>query len=268
MKGSIKARSDLLRATASSFCEALLDPPPPAELIAKYFTSVSPRITEHGPEWAQSSLPFLAKTFTGPAGCEEYFSALSRTLKMQMGRDTFPNAQGYIVDSEATVGDSRLKGAVSVVGKATFESIETGKRWHEQFSYRFSGFDVTGNIGHWEIWADPLSAWVAVHGIGRLPPRNLPGASLASTSETVDECNGAEGAALTTRIDMLEDDLVNLMGKSHIITPEIQDRGFKNSDQIYDIKRDIENSKTWIAVTFFFLSLAVVLLGVAVIVNV
>ena len=39
---------------------------------------------------------------------------------------------------------------------------EAGKEWDEEFIYRFSGFDEEGKIGWWEIWADPLSAWVAV----------------------------------------------------------------------------------------------------------
>lgn len=53
---------------------------------------------------------------------------------------------------------------VSVKGKATFKSIETGKAWEEEFIYRLSEFDEDGKIGHWGIWADPLSAWIAVGG--------------------------------------------------------------------------------------------------------
>jgi hypothetical protein len=86
-----------------------------------------------------------------------------------MDKQTIPPLAGYVVDAKATVGDSQCgdgnmqrKGAVSVVGKASFTSIKTGKQWREQFIYRFSGFDEIGRIGHWEIWADPLSAWVAV----------------------------------------------------------------------------------------------------------
>ena len=73
---------------------------------------------------------------------------------MHMLEDTFPAAEGFIVDTASN--------AVSVVGKATFESIKTGKKWDETFIYRLSGFDDDGRIGHWEIWADPLSAWDAV----------------------------------------------------------------------------------------------------------
>jgi hypothetical protein len=51
---------------------------------------------------------------------------------------------------------------VSVVGKGRFASKKTGKGWNEKFIYRFSDFDSQGKIGHWEIWADPLSAWEAI----------------------------------------------------------------------------------------------------------
>ncbi|KAF8851081.1 hypothetical protein BDZ45DRAFT_601974 [Acephala macrosclerotiorum] len=162
-----KNRETQLRETASSFCQALLQtpPPPPPDLIRQFFgkvprpslrPSIAPRITEHGPEWARSRLPFLSKTFTGHQECVEYFTLLGQTLKMHMGKDTFPPVEsgGYVVDENAG-------GVVSVVGKARFESVMTGKAWDEEFIYRFSGFDSSGKIGHWEIWADPLSAWVA-----------------------------------------------------------------------------------------------------------
>lgn len=84
---------------------------------------------------------------------------------MHMGKDTFPSVEsgGYVVDENAIAeGDEGCEGGVvSVVGKARFESVKTGKGWDEEFIYRFSGFDGEGRIGHWEIWADPLSAWVA-----------------------------------------------------------------------------------------------------------
>jgi hypothetical protein len=119
-----------------------------------YF-SASPEITEHGPEWSRSRLPFLAKTFTGREGCGEYFQIMTDVLEMHLPNDAFPKAEeGFIVDAQA--------GMVSVVGMGTFTSKKTGKAWDEQFIYRFSEFDNEGKIGHWEIWADPLSAWDAV----------------------------------------------------------------------------------------------------------
>ncbi|EDU50664.1 hypothetical protein PtrSN002B_008062 [Pyrenophora tritici-repentis] len=145
----------LLRETTHSFCRALIAPPPPSDLLAQYFSSW-PRITEHGPEWSRTRLPFLAKTFAGREGCEEYFKLMTDVLEMALPDDAFPGKEGFIVDAEA--------GMVSVVGKGRFTSRKTGKGWDERFIYRFSGFDNEGKIGHWEIWADPLSAWEAVGG--------------------------------------------------------------------------------------------------------
>ncbi|KAF2088255.1 hypothetical protein K490DRAFT_73207 [Saccharata proteae CBS 121410] len=147
-------RAELLRTRAHAFCKTLLSPPPPPQLLAQYFTPQNPEITEHGPSWATTKLPFLGQTFTGVDGCVSYFSLLSETLKMQLSGDSFPGPEGFIVDAEANM--------VSVVGGGRFESVRTGKSWTERFAYRLSGWDEDGKIGHWEIWADPLSAWVAV----------------------------------------------------------------------------------------------------------
>jgi hypothetical protein len=94
---------------------------------------------------------------------------------MKLERDAFPDSSkgGYAVDAEAeTEEDMDLgkkegksgKGVVTVVGKGLFSSLRTGKAWEEKFIYRFSAFDEEGRIGYWEIWADPLSAWIAVGG--------------------------------------------------------------------------------------------------------
>lgn len=145
--------STTLRKVTSEFCAALLSPPPLDELLSQYF-SANPKITEHGPEWARDRLPFLAKTFTGKDGCEEYFKLMSSTLAMSLDKDAFPEAKAFSVDADA--------GVVTVTGKGYFSSQKTGKGWDEQFIHRFSEFDENGKIGHWEIWADPLSAWIAV----------------------------------------------------------------------------------------------------------
>lgn len=165
-------RSSQLRQRASAFCSAFLDLPsnPPPKLLSEHFTSSSPRITEHGPSWASSKLPFLGRTFTGKDECLEYFSLLSKVLAFEPSKDTFPGPKGIVVDADAVGPEDKVdhwgcgKGVVSVVGKATFRSIGTGKSWDEQFIYRLSGFDEEGRIGHWEIWADPLSAYMAVEG--------------------------------------------------------------------------------------------------------
>lgn len=150
-------RSTTLRTQAHAFCIALFSPPPPPVLLSTHFTS-HPKITEHGPTWAQTLLPFLGKTFTGHAACEQYFTLLGQILEMDLPPDAFPGPEAFIVDAEANM--------VSVVGKARFKSKATGKAWDEEFIYRLSEFDGEGRVGHWEIWADPLSAWVAVGGGG------------------------------------------------------------------------------------------------------
>ena len=147
------SRGNTLRSTTYAFCHALVSPPIASDLLRDYFSD-SPKITEHGPEWSQSRLPFLGQTFRGKQGCEDYFKRLGEILEMDLAKDAFPEPKGFIVDGES--------GMVSVVGKGRFTSRKTGKGWDEQFIYRFSEFDEHGKIGHWEIWADPLSAWDAV----------------------------------------------------------------------------------------------------------
>lgn len=148
-------RSDLLRRKSHEFCQALLAPPEnPLNLIQLYFVPKGAKITEHGPKWCTDRLPFLAKTFreiSGDDSCETYFKVLSETLKMHMTKSTFPAPEAFLVDADAVVEgeDGRTRGAVSVVGKAKFESVQTGKSWEEQFIYKLSGFDDVGRIGHW-----------------------------------------------------------------------------------------------------------------------
>ena len=156
----------VIRKMAHDFCRALILKSP-TEVLDEYMVS-EPKITEHGPEWAEKRLPFLGKTFEGRKGCDQYFKLLSETLKMDLNENSFPDLSGCSADAraEARTGADELisetVGTVSLVGKGRFTSLKTGTSWEERFIYRFSGFDSNGRIGHWEIWADPLSAWVAV----------------------------------------------------------------------------------------------------------
>lgn len=203
------ARATLLRTNAHAFCKALLSPPPPKDLLARFFvSSPSPRILEHGPHWAAKRLPFLGKAFEGGDACAKYFELLAQTLKMQLDESSFPGLEGFVVDLEgdALAGRGKVasggsaaggvkglwtgarkeggnglwspagrssagggssssavgKGAVTVVGRGTFESVKTGRKWEEEFVYVLSGWDGEGKFASWEIWADPLSAWLAV----------------------------------------------------------------------------------------------------------
>ncbi|KAI9720373.1 MAG: hypothetical protein M1812_002879 [Candelaria pacifica] len=171
MQGSSTTRSHLLRSQAQAFCSAFLKGTSPTETLDTFFTS-SPKITEHGPSWATSRLPFLGKTFHGRRSsssgaekgstCDDYFELLAATLSFHPNEDTFPPAEGFIVDPGTNVAGGSGSGAVSVVAHAKFASVAAGTAWEEDFIYRLSEFDEQGNIGHWEIWADPLSAWMAV----------------------------------------------------------------------------------------------------------
>ena len=75
-----------------------------------------------------------------------------------------PASERFVVDAEA-LGPGREtggRGVVTVKMRARFESIKSGRGWEEEFVYVLSGFDDEGRIGRQELWADPLSAWVAV----------------------------------------------------------------------------------------------------------
>ncbi|KAK4635635.1 hypothetical protein CLAFUW4_01591 [Fulvia fulva] len=178
-----QTRRSQLHSRAQAFCDAFLDLSnnPPEKILSDHFTHTgTPKITEHGPAWASKRLPFLGRTFSGKAECLEYFSLLAKTLEFQPSADTFTSQGSIVVDDRASVneGDNRSEpsgvanrpstsgsmGVVSVKGKGTFKAVQTGKAWDEEFIWRLSEYDEDGGIGHWEIWADPLSAWVAVGG--------------------------------------------------------------------------------------------------------
>lgn len=53
---------------------------------------------------------------------------------MHMGKDTFPGVESgeWVVDEKARLDGEKIDGGVvSVVGKARFESVKTGKAWDE-----------------------------------------------------------------------------------------------------------------------------------------
>ncbi|MCJ1286038.1 hypothetical protein MMC26_005380 [Xylographa opegraphella] len=143
----LQARSSLLRLNSYAFCQAFLESKQPSEILDTHFTS-RPKITEHGPLWATSRLPFLGRTFRGrkdgghastdssSSTCDDYFSLLASTLSFHPDKHTFPPSSDLIVDASA--GEN---GVVSVVAHAWFASVVTGKSWEEDFIYRLSEFD-------------------------------------------------------------------------------------------------------------------------------
>lgn len=153
-----------MRSTAHAFCEAFTSGSPPSHTLDKYFTS-NPKILEHGPKWANLRLPFLGIKFQGRRSqgsstatsrrtCDDYYDRLTATLSFHPDENTVPPKEDLMVDAE--------KGTVTIKLHAKFASVKTGKDWEEDFVYVLSEFDEEGKIGSQELWADPLSAWVAV----------------------------------------------------------------------------------------------------------
>ena len=167
-------RVNIMRSTAESFCNAFVSGSAPTHMLDKYFTS-NPTIHEHGPSWAIKRLPFLGKTFQGRrqsetrsgsssttgTTCDDYYDLLTATLSFHPTEQTLPSSEHFIVDADASSPDGGSKGAVTIKLQAEFKSIKTGKGWEEEFVYILSDFDEDGKIGRQELWADPLSAWVA-----------------------------------------------------------------------------------------------------------
>ncbi|KAL8693799.1 MAG: hypothetical protein Q9218_001447 [Villophora microphyllina] len=172
-KPSIKEPISNLVRTTHAFISAFVAGDPPRETLDKFFTPKA-NLYEHGPEWAQKRLPFLARTFHGRASdydhvdgksLDDYYEILSSVLKFNPLPNTIPPLDNFAVDE--------AKGVVTVKLSGMFESVKTGRRWEEQFVYvvQFKAKDEKGGEGdgkkerkimYLDIWADPLSAWVAV----------------------------------------------------------------------------------------------------------
>ena len=96
---------------------------------------------------------------------DDYYTHLASTLRFKPTPTTLPPLSAFNVDKE--------KGVVSVVLEGGFESVRTGRGWVERFVY-FCLFEEGGEgegnggqgrrIRRLDLWADPLSAWVAVGG--------------------------------------------------------------------------------------------------------
>jgi hypothetical protein len=157
-------KAQAMRDTAEAFCKAFIAGSPPSETLDKHFTSDA-KILEHGPTWATTRLPFLGTTFQGRSSqkfanaelkntCDDYYALLASVLSFHPNDDTMPPKEGFMVDPE--------RGTVTIKLHAKFASVRTGKSWEEDFVYVLSGFDENYKIGSQELWADPLSAWMAV----------------------------------------------------------------------------------------------------------
>lgn len=163
-------RAEAIRTAAQSLCKAFAAGESPYKTLDTYFTR-DPQILEHGP--LIPSLPFLGTAFSGrrrsdsssPSSslssskkqettCDDHYDLLTSMLSFRPDDQTVPPRERFFVDAE--------NGAVTVRLHTRFASVKTGKSWEEDFVYVLSEFDEDARIGRQELWADPLSAFMAV----------------------------------------------------------------------------------------------------------
>lgn len=142
----------------SEFCQHFVSGSSPGILLDAVFTTQTPRIHEHGPEWARQKLPFLHKQWLGRGDgsdtTDQYFNMLGQTLRFFPAEDTIPAAKSFVVDPFNESGMIRAK--------CKLQSVATDVSWEEIFVFSFAEFDDKGKIALLEIWSDGLSAWNAV----------------------------------------------------------------------------------------------------------
>lgn len=170
-ESNLGSRESTLRSVAQEFCKAFIyGGTAPPQLLSQYF-SASPQILEHGPEWITERLPFAGQQFEGRRSasspgnektCDDYFDLLGATLSLQPHENSLPEQDCYVVDSQTKYGGAAQPGAVVVRAHARLGCAHNDSTWEEHFVFILSQFDEEGKIGKLEIWADNLSAWVAV----------------------------------------------------------------------------------------------------------
>ena len=159
-----ETKAHSIRDTAEAFCKAFIAGSSPAEILDNYFTT-NAKILEHGPAWAADRLPFLGTKFQGRRiqkfsntslknSCDDYYDLLTSVLSFHPEENMLPPKEEFMVDPK--------RGTVTIKLHAEFASIRTGKSWVEDFVYVLSEFDENHKIGSQELWADPLSAYMAV----------------------------------------------------------------------------------------------------------
>jgi len=171
---TFSSRSSQLRQRAVDFTTAFVDITKglgsPQDFLSSQFSS-DPRITEHGPAWAQSVVPIFDKTYRGHEDCTEYFEILGGAFTCHFTDGSFPGPKEVVVDTESEGPDDEVgkaRGVVWLSGHGSFTNNNNGKTFKETFAIRLSGFDEHAKIGHWEFWGDTLSAYAAVEGWSQL----------------------------------------------------------------------------------------------------
>ncbi|GAA5896073.1 hypothetical protein JCM5296_006236 [Sporobolomyces johnsonii] len=126
------------------------------ERFCSYFSSASPVCLEHGPSVAE--LPFLGKPFKGHDAIAQYYALITSVLK----------GYGSAFDEKdlwIRVEEGDQKATAVWTGEADWGVQGTGKKWHEAVVWKFelgkSSEEGKWKFERWEVWADPLSAYLA-----------------------------------------------------------------------------------------------------------
>ena len=122
---TFSSRSSQLRQRAVDFTTAFVDVTKglvsPQDFLASQFSS-DPRITEHGPAWAQSVVPIFDKTYRGHEDCTEYFEILGGAFTCHFTDGSFPGPKEVVVDTESEGPDDeagKARGVVWLSGHGT-----------------------------------------------------------------------------------------------------------------------------------------------------
>ncbi|TDL23173.1 transcription elongation factor S-II [Rickenella mellea] len=135
-----------LQSAAQAFCNAFAAKQPLDRLLDYFSSSEIPFAYEHG----LPILPFTGSKYEGTDGIRKYFETIASLLSYEN-----MSFSDYIVDAEV------LK--VSVRGQARFTWSSTSTSWQETFTYSLR-FDQNLKVVTYEVWADPLAAYLASKG--------------------------------------------------------------------------------------------------------
>ncbi|GAA6055705.1 hypothetical protein JCM3770_001030 [Rhodotorula araucariae] len=129
---------------------------PPATFRSHFTSSRPPVCIEHGPA-GHPELPFLGEPFEGGDRILHYYDLIGRVLKGKGSQ--FTEADLLIKER----GNGRAR--VVWTGEAVWSVAATGKEWQEAVVWLFEMEREGGKwrIATWEVWADPLSAYLASH---------------------------------------------------------------------------------------------------------
>ncbi|OLL22630.1 hypothetical protein NEOLI_000256 [Neolecta irregularis DAH-3] len=145
---SVISRADHIFALTQSLCSSFAAKKPFTAILSHFTETQEPVIIEHC-SIKIPQLPFLS-TFRGPQ-IAEYFELLAELFE-------FEDMKFY--DWTLDVESER----VCVKATAKFTWKKTQQSWNETFTYSFTEFDEDGKIGKYEVWGDPLTAYLASKG--------------------------------------------------------------------------------------------------------